>query len=114
MGGEEQGQDERRTWRNADAGGGQVMGSEAQSEAITQQMQGIQTFTREELEECLSFLQRMSNHISAELAEKPHLDRETRDRLAGELQRNDAWSAEITTRLKSLPRSSGGAITRRL
>jgi serine/threonine protein phosphatase PrpC len=114
MTGEEQGQDEVRTWRDSSNGGGLVMGEASQSEAITQQMQGLQTFTREELEECLAFLQRMSSHISAELAEKPHLDRDTHARLTGELQRNDAWSAEITTRLKGLPRSSGGATTRRL
>lgn len=117
MAGDEQrqdGQQTQRTWRDGGAGSGRVLGDDEQNAAITQQMQGIQTFTREELEECLAFLQRMSSHIRAELEEKPRLDRETHNRLAAELQRNEQWSAEITERLKGLPHSSGGAITRRL
>ncbi len=114
MASDEQRGGEPRTWREGGAGNGRVMGTtEPSGAAITQQMQAMQTFSREELEECLTFLQRMSVHIRAELADKPHLDRDTRTRLHTELERNDAWCAEITARLKSLPDSSG-ATTRRL
>ena len=113
MAGEDERHSEPRTWRDSGAAGGRVIGGEGQA-AITQQMQALQTFTREELEECLAFLNRMSEHIRAELKDKPHLDRDTRTRLLTEVERNEAWGAEIKARLGGLPRTGTGATTRRL
>jgi PPM family protein phosphatase len=111
--GEEGKRGEPRTWRESGAVGGRVIGSEAQS-AVTQPMHTMHIFTREELEECLTFLQRMSEQIRAELKDKPGLDHDTRTRLQAELERNESWAVEITERLKGLPRTGLGATTRRL
>ncbi len=113
MAGEEQRRGEPRTGRDSGTAGGRVISSEGQA-AATQPMPAAHTFTREELEECLTFLRRMSDDIRAELKDKPNLDRDTRTRLQAELERNESWGAEITTRLQGLPRTGLGATTRRL
>ncbi len=82
--------------------------------AMTQPFEGMQSFTHDELAECLSFLRRMNTQISGDLT-RPALDRDTRRRLGEELERNETWAAEIAARLSLMPASpTAPAVTRRL